>query len=123
MAGAKDIERLRILEFVERETNKTDSSLTHLNILPKLKSWFEGKLDNVSLTEDAFHTWWRSSRSDRGCSQSRRGSRAGIIGVYQRHDFAAEKRAALEAWAEHVMAVAVGREAVGLVEIIPANEG
>jgi integrase len=33
------------------------------------------------------------------------GSRAGIVGVYQRHDFANEKRAALEAWGEHVMAL------------------
>jgi integrase len=33
------------------------------------------------------------------------GSRAGIVGIYQRHDFALEKRAALEAWGEHVMAI------------------
>jgi integrase len=31
------------------------------------------------------------------------GSRAGIVGVYQRHDYATEKRAALEAWGAHVM--------------------
>ena len=31
------------------------------------------------------------------------GSRAGIVGVYQRHDFAAEKRVAVEAWGAHVM--------------------
>jgi integrase len=30
------------------------------------------------------------------------GSFAGIVGVYQRHEFADEKRAALEKWAEHV---------------------
>jgi integrase len=30
------------------------------------------------------------------------GSRAGVVGIYQRHDFAAEKRQALEAWADHV---------------------
>ena len=30
------------------------------------------------------------------------GSRSGVVGVYQRHSFAAEKRAALEAWGEHV---------------------
>jgi integrase len=30
------------------------------------------------------------------------GSFAGIVGVYQRHEFSAEKRAALEAWATHV---------------------
>jgi integrase len=30
------------------------------------------------------------------------GSFAGIVGVYQRHEFAEEKRAALEKWAEHV---------------------
>lgn len=33
------------------------------------------------------------------------GSRAGIVGVYQRHGWAAEKRAALEAWASHVLAL------------------
>jgi hypothetical protein len=36
------------------------------------------------------------------------GSRGGIAGVYQRHDWAAEKRAALDAWAAHVRAVAEG---------------
>jgi integrase len=36
------------------------------------------------------------------------GSRGGIIGVYQRHDWAPEKRAALEAWAAHVLAVVEG---------------
>jgi hypothetical protein len=34
------------------------------------------------------------------------GSRDGIAGVYQRHDWAAEKRAALDAWAAHVLAIA-----------------
>ena len=33
------------------------------------------------------------------------GSRAGIVGVYQRHDYAQEKAAALEAWGKHVMAL------------------
>ncbi len=33
------------------------------------------------------------------------GSRGGIIGVYQRHNYADEKRAALEAWGAHVMAL------------------
>jgi integrase len=36
------------------------------------------------------------------------GSRAGIVGVYQRHGFDEEKRAALEAWARHVEALAAG---------------
>lgn len=43
------------------------------------------------------------------------GSRAGIVGVYQRHDWAAEKRAALDAWAAHVMALAEGRAPAGKV--------
>jgi integrase len=43
------------------------------------------------------------------------GSRAGIVGVYQRHDFASEKRAALEAWGAHVLAVVEGRAAIGNV--------
>jgi integrase len=33
------------------------------------------------------------------------GSRAGIVGIYQRHDYAAEKRAALDAWGAHVEAI------------------
>ena len=34
------------------------------------------------------------------------GSRAGVVGVYQRHEWANEKRAALDAWATHVLAAA-----------------
>ena len=37
------------------------------------------------------------------------GSRGGIAGVYQRHDWASEKRAALDAWAAHITAVTEGR--------------
>lgn len=37
------------------------------------------------------------------------GSRAGVVGIYQRHDYANEKRAALEAWGAHVMALVEGR--------------
>jgi hypothetical protein len=37
------------------------------------------------------------------------GTRGGIAGVYQRHDWASEKRAALDAWASHVLAIAEGR--------------
>jgi integrase len=33
------------------------------------------------------------------------GSFAGIVGVYQRHSFADEKRAAMQAWARHVEAI------------------
>jgi hypothetical protein len=37
------------------------------------------------------------------------GSRSGIAGIYQRHDWATEKRAALDAWATHVLAVVSGK--------------
>jgi hypothetical protein len=37
------------------------------------------------------------------------GSRAGIVGVYQRHEWADEKRAALNAWGARVEAIAEGR--------------
>jgi integrase len=43
------------------------------------------------------------------------GSRAGIVGIYQRHDFASEKRAALEGWAEHVMGVVESRASMSNV--------
>jgi integrase len=38
------------------------------------------------------------------------GSRAGIVGIYQRHEWTDEKRAALVAWGEHVVAIVEGRE-------------
>jgi hypothetical protein len=37
------------------------------------------------------------------------GSRAGIVAIYQRHDWATEKRVALDAWATHVMSAIQGR--------------
>ena len=42
------------------------------------------------------------------------GSRSGVAGIYQRHDYAKEKAAALEAWGAHVMALIEGRE-LGMV--------
>jgi integrase len=39
------------------------------------------------------------------------GSRAGIVGIYQRHEWAVEKRAALAAWGAHVEAIVEGRTA------------
>jgi integrase len=41
----------------------------------------------------------------------RSGSMAGIVGVYQRHDYASEKRDALARWADHVDAAVSGRKA------------
>jgi integrase len=37
------------------------------------------------------------------------GSFAGIVGVYQRHSFADEKRAAMQKWARHVEAIVRGK--------------
>lgn len=39
------------------------------------------------------------------------GTRGGIAGVYQRHDWLAEKRAAIEAWGAHVAAIVSGESA------------
>jgi integrase len=38
------------------------------------------------------------------------GSRAGVVGIYQRHSFDAEKAAALEAWGAHVMSLIEGKQ-------------
>ena len=39
------------------------------------------------------------------------GARAGIVGIYQRHDYAEEKRTALEAWAVRLGTIVEGRDA------------
>jgi integrase len=43
------------------------------------------------------------------------GSRAGVTGIYQRHDWAEEKRAALNAWGEHIAVIVEGRTAANNV--------
>jgi integrase len=43
------------------------------------------------------------------------GSFAGIVAVYQRHEFRAEKRAALERWAKHLRSLETGDEAANIV--------
>jgi integrase len=40
------------------------------------------------------------------------GSKAGIVGLYQRHDWADEKRAALDAWGRRLTALVDGNEAI-----------
>jgi integrase len=51
------------------------------------------------------------------------GSRAGIVGVYQRHNWADEKRAALDAWGAYVAALVEGREARGNVTSLTRHVG
>jgi integrase len=46
------------------------------------------------------------------------GSRGGIVGVYQRHHYAEEKREALEVWGAHVTALVEGRALGKVVPII-----
>lgn len=45
------------------------------------------------------------------------GSKGGIAGVYQRHDWAKEKRAALDRWAAHILRLASGKQAGKVVPI------
>jgi integrase len=49
------------------------------------------------------------------------GSRAGIVGVYQRHDFATEKRAALTAWARRLNEIVTGEAPANVVELSKAR--
>lgn len=45
------------------------------------------------------------------------GSRAGIVGVYQRHGFEPEIRKAADAWGQHVASLVEGRDESNLVEL------
>jgi hypothetical protein len=44
------------------------------------------------------------------------GTKAGIVGVYQRHDYADEKREALEAWGQAVADIVAGLDPVAEVK-------
>lgn len=45
------------------------------------------------------------------------GSRAGVAGIYQRHDWGPEKRSALDAWAAHLQAVLTERDKTNVVHL------
>ena len=45
------------------------------------------------------------------------GSRGGIVGVYQRHRFEKEKRAALESWSQHIQSLLEPTAAEKLVQL------
>ena len=49
------------------------------------------------------------------------GSRRGVIGIYQRHDYADEKRAALKAWGSHVMSLIEGRAPGKVLPMVRAS--
>jgi integrase len=49
------------------------------------------------------------------------GSRAGVVGVYQRHDWATEKRQALDAWARRLEKIVSGVEASNVLELAKAR--
>lgn len=49
------------------------------------------------------------------------GARSGVAGVYQRHDWKDEKRAALDAWAVHVQRVVEGAEESNVVQLAEAR--
>jgi hypothetical protein len=51
------------------------------------------------------------------CLNHRSGSFAGIVGVYQRHSFADEKRNALEAWTRFVIALANDKSSDNVVAL------
>ena len=50
------------------------------------------------------------------------GAKAGVAGIYQRHDWKDEKRSALEAWARHVVAILKPAEETNVVPIGAAKQ-
>jgi integrase len=49
------------------------------------------------------------------------GSRAGVVGIYQRHDWATEKRQALDAWARRLEGIVSGAATSNVVELAKAR--
>jgi integrase len=55
------------------------------------------------------------------CLNHKSGTFRGIVGVYQRHEYAAEKRDALQRWANHLEALVSGKPADDKVVQMPAR--
>jgi hypothetical protein len=51
----------------------------------------------------------------------RSGSKAGVAGVYQRHEWKDEKRSALNAWAAHIGLILSGAEETNVVQLADAR--
>jgi integrase len=49
------------------------------------------------------------------------GSRSGVAGVYQRHDWASEKKAALQAWSDHVERLVSGADTTNVIPLEKAR--
>jgi integrase len=49
------------------------------------------------------------------------GSRAGVVGIYQRHDFADEKRAALDVWSRKLDQIVTGKLSTNVVDLVKAR--
>lgn len=49
-------------------------------------------------------------------------AKSGVAGIYQRHDWREEKRAALEAWARHVTASAEPSDETNVVAMSAASQ-
>jgi hypothetical protein len=51
------------------------------------------------------------------------GSFAGIVGVYQRHSFADEKRTAMAAWSRFVEQLVTGNATANIIELREGDSG
>lgn len=49
------------------------------------------------------------------------GSRSGVAGIYQRHDWGPEKKAALQAWSDHIERLLTGRDETNVVMLTEAR--
>jgi hypothetical protein len=57
---------------------------------------------------------WRPNRDGRENLEPFERELSGIVGVYQRYDFADEKREALTLWAQHIAGLVVAQEGLAL---------
>jgi len=49
------------------------------------------------------------------------GSKSGVAGIYQRHDWGPEKRTALQAWSDHVCGLLADQDKTNVVSLAEAR--
>jgi len=107
ISGFSDLKE-RLLAAIEREREKSSAKLGGAARPPQSLDWRLHDLRRTGVTALA-RLGIAPHVADRLLNHVQGSAIRGVAAVYQRHEFMAERKAALQTWANHVLAVAANR--------------